>query len=352
MSKRQGIRAILFILCTITLFLWLSYIFVSPEGSGMSSRFHDFYKKEKENTWDAAFLGSSVVSRAWAAPVAWHEHGLAIYSMATDSQLFLMTTDLMEEVLKKQNVPLFIIDLRGLRESKTGVSEVKVRRLTDNMEYSTTRTAALKKVFQYIEEKDIAKDKDQMLNNKLSYYIPFIKYHTNWNGLQETNFVKPTSEMKGVYEGSAFKTVAQAKPETTTKASGLSNDQIELLEEVIRFGKEHNVELLFTMLPGEMSKKEQKEINQAFQIINENGFRGINFNQEAMYQEVGIDFSKDFYDPAHVNAKGARKISEYLGKYISQNYDFTDKRGREEYTSWDQAWELYNNFYNIGWTAQ
>lgn len=121
---------------------------------------------------------------------------------------------------------------------------------------------------------------------------------------------------------------------------------------MIRFGKEHNVELLFTMLPGEMSKKEQKEINQAIQIINENGYRGINFNQEAMYQEVGIDFSTDFYDPAHVNAKGARKISEYLGNYIDQNYDFADKRGREEYASWDQAWEVYNNFYNIGWSAQ
>ena len=179
-----------------------------------------------------------------------------------------------------------------------------------------------------------------------------MKYHTNWNGLQEANFVKPTSEMKGVYEGSAFKTVAQVKPETTAKAGGLSDGQIELLEDVIRFGKEHNVELLFTMLPGEMNKKEQKEINQAFQIINENGYRGINFNQEAMYQEVGIDFSTDFYDPAHVNAKGARKISEYLGNYISQNYDFTDKRGREEYTSWDQAWDLYDSFYNTGWTAQ
>lgn len=42
--------------------------------------------------------------------------------------------------------------------------------------------------------------------------------------------------------------------------------------------------------------------------------------------EIGLDCEKDFSDTDHLNAKGAKKVTNFLGKYIVQNYNVTDMR--------------------------
>lgn len=41
---------------------------------------------------------------------------------------------------------------------------------------------------------------------------------------------------------------------------------------------------------------------------------------------MGIDGNTDFIDPDHLNDSGAKKVANYLGKFISDNYDITDMR--------------------------
>ena len=54
-----------------------------------------------------------------------------------------------------------------------------------------------------------------------------------------------------------------------------------------------------------------------------------------MYDELGIDFKTDMAENIHVNFSGSKKLTEYLGNYIVNNYEVTDHRGDSEYSSWD-----------------
>ena len=55
-----------------------------------------------------------------------------------------------------------------------------------------------------------------------------------------------------------------------------------------------------------------------------------------------MDFQTDFYDyGGHANAIGAEKYTAFLGKYLSENYEFEDKRGQEGYEDWDESYELW-----------
>ena len=61
----------------------------------------------------------------------------------------------------------------------------------------------------------------------------------------------------------------------------------------------------------------------------ENGIDYINFYE--LYDETGIDYETDTYDGGlHMNYSGADKLSEYLGKVLSEEYGMEDHRGDEE----------------------
>lgn len=89
--------------------LWkINSVVVQPATVGTNSRYRAFYKEEPENTWDGVLLGSSVVDRGWAAPLAWHEHGIALYAMSSDSLPLPFVTNIIEEIRKKQDVKFLL----------------------------------------------------------------------------------------------------------------------------------------------------------------------------------------------------------------------------------------------------
>ena len=57
-----------------------------------------------------------------------------------------------------------------------------------------------------------------------------------------------------------------------------------------------------------------------------------NFDEVA----IGIDWNKDSYDGgAHLNLYGSRKMTKYLGEYLTKKCVLTDHRGDPAYSSWE-----------------
>ena len=66
----------------------------------------------------------------------------------------------------------------------------------------------------------------------------------------------------------------------------------------------------------------------------------IDFN--ALAPQLKIDLAKSFRDNGtHMNYSGAKKVTDYLGGYISKNYGLADLRGDKSYSYWNDS---YNNF--------
>ena len=55
-----------------------------------------------------------------------------------------------------------------------------------------------------------------------------------------------------------------------------------------------------------------------------------------------LDLTKDYIEQLHTNIHGSIKISDYICRYLAENYGFTDKRGDPNYASWDEAWDRYS----------
>lgn len=356
MSKKEGLKTVLFFILLIGVLSVLNHIYAMPYIEKRSlastiSRYNELYE-EKENTWDGIILGRSVLDRAWVAPMAWNDYGMTLYPLSTDSQPIMLTKYIIEEVRKTQDIKLVVVEMQGIRKNALRVREVTIRRVTDNLAYSSNRIDAINAAFEYDLELRGKKSSIQK-GGKWAYYVPFIKYHSRTD-LNKYDFFHPVDDMKGVSQvASGAFVVKEQIPSVLTDVSGeLSSLQREILMDIIEYGKENGVEIMFTAVPSCLDITEQEEINAAFDLVEEYGCKTLNFNTDEMYKSIGFDFATDMYNTNHMNSTGARKVTSLLSKFIHDNYSFEDKRGQEAYSSWNKAYEKYVNFYEEGWAKK
>ena len=53
------------------------------------------------------------------------------------------------------------------------------------------------------------------------------------------------------------------------------------------------------------------------------------------YRQMGLDFSSDYADHAHLNEGGSAKFTAFLGDWIKTNYEIPDRRQEKGYGSWE-----------------
>lgn len=356
MTKKQGLRLVCFTLILGIILCAVISVFGMPMDKdtalGVMKRYNDFYD-EPENTWDCVLLGTSCVDRQWAAPLAWKEYGMTVYAMNTDVQPMYLTTNLLDEVRKTQDIKLAVVDIRGIRMNSLKPTEVRVRRVTDSMRFSLNRLKTVKKAIDFYPEYNLYADEENKVKKpgRAPMYFSFLKYHSRWKaGLFRSDFIRPVNDMKGIYTAPDAFHAEEVEPTDVTEDAGELNQlQKDVLDEIIAYGEDTGLEILFTVAPSRLGKGEQVEFNAAVQYLEEKGAKVINFNTTETYEEIGLDFSQDLYNAHHMNTRGAVKFTEYFARYLHENYQFEDKRGREEYKDWDEAYERYVKFFEEGW---
>ena len=83
-------------------------------------------------------------------------------------------------------------------------------------------------------------------------------------------------------------------------------------------------------------------------MVEERGYQVLNFNTPEMAQALDLDWETDFYNSKHVNFLGAEKYTEYLSKYLEENYDLPDHRDDPKYESWEEAYQYYLDYVEDG----
>ena len=67
----------------------------------------------------------------------------------------------------------------------------------------------------------------------------------------------------------------------------------------------------------------------------------VDFNDPAVWEAMTFRCEEDMLDSMHLNYRGAKKLSVYMGQLLREQYDLPDHRGEETYAFWDRDWEVY-----------
>ncbi|MEI0448000.1 SGNH/GDSL hydrolase family protein [Brachyspira intermedia] len=333
--KIKAVKIVLF----ISMFLLLLYLVTSIlkfkyDGGIYSLKI--FYEQE-ENTIDVLFLGSSHSYSHIVCSDLYKDYGISSYNLGGGVQPFWNTYYYLKEALKTQKPKLIVIDI---------FTSYIYSDFIDNS-FILDNNLGIKSYINRINSIMISADKSQW-----NYFFnPLYQYHNRYSSLTSEDFLHYKGYNKYIYWKGE---ILLYKPYTNINTNFMENtNKIKMYEKtekyyraIIELIKKYNIPLLLIKTPTFLNNDYQVFFNSAHEIALEYNVDFINFNDN--YSDYNLDFSKDFADQwGHLNYIGAKKFTEYLGKYLKDHYDLPDRRGDPKYYYWEMdskynCKEIYN----------
>lgn len=291
----------------------------------------------QENSLDAVYVGSSSTYTFWQAPIAWEKFGFAIQMLSVPAMPPQSLKYMIAEARKTQPDALYIINLNLFKS--TELSAQTLHYTLDYMHFSANKLALTRELCEKAGFSGL---------DALEYYFPTIRFHSSWNALTSGRFRFTSEGIKGaVHYGTMSKTTdVLAGYQQTEELAELTEEQAEILDDLVGYIRENDVNALFVLVPqSQVDLTALGQFNMLAQTLEAEGFPVLNLTRSA--EEIGLDFSTDYYNDLHTNFHGCFKYMDYLCRYLREHYDFTDKRGDPAYADWDEAVETYAGLVGI-----
>ena len=292
-----------------------------------------FYDLDKNST-DVLFFGSSVTAAAVDPFLLYKEYGIASYNLGVISQTMSGSFFWVKEALKTQKPKVIFVEVKTLGRQSDKL-ETKARKSYDYMKPGINK-------FQYAVEtvnsgRDLVGTDEEM--DIWEYLFPLSLYHTRWSELSYDDYdfalennksdtkgfavlsntfkyvssYDPASDEAGDYDGFEDKEVEYSQYNGTNKA---------YVKRIAEVAKENNVELVLFKTPD--TTWSVKKYNYVKDIAQEAGVKYIDLNLKSIREKMGLEFSEDGADSIHMNVNGAKKVTSYLGQYLTDHYELTN----------------------------
>lgn len=306
-----------------------------------------FYKEEK-NTLDVVILGASEVFSDYSAAYAYDLYGYTSYPYAWDAATGELYEAQVRELLRRQNPEWIVVEINGILydRAEDATNPHSQRSFLDNTPMSLNK---LRTIFKYV-----------LPENRYEYLFPLSKYHANWKrAYDQGGLMKDLLSVRmngSVLKGVVTNVCRFDAPITRDVTGDFSTEPLEAnseeyLRSFLQFCKEEGLEnVLFVRFPhiiaDDWNYRRFRRCNQAEQIIREYGYDFVNLERD--HAEVGLDFTKDFYNEDHLNYMGQQKLTACFGKILTEQYGV----GKSELTpgekkNWDTAAAYIREFYNF-----
>lgn len=323
---RRALEITLFILLFCVMFICITYGFRDPLANSRDN-IVGFYAEDK-NSLDVVVLGTSSTFSAYNPLEAYNQYGYTSYDLCTNIMLQNSMPYYVREMYKTQNPKLVVVDVAPFLYGHTAndFRGGAWRYNIDAMKISKNRFDLINAV--------IPKEEP-----KLTYYFDLLYYHTNRKLDYEYMFWNRRDISKG-YNGLNLDVAYDSFEDYYPAEEALSEESLLYLNQLIEELKKHDCKILFITDPiGDGFQKYGFLAKAAYieRIVTAQGCDFLNMSYHN--DEIGLDPHMDFsLDEMHYHLYSADKITAFLGKYISENYELPDHRNQGDYAGWDTAY--------------
>ena len=322
--KTSIVRITCFILILGMVLGYVNKVFKVKHSDGIDN-LTTFYELEDDSV-DVLFLGSSHVYVDINTGTLWDEYGIASYVLGGAIQPMWNTYYFLKEALKTQTPELIVLEgYTTMSDLEYGdVSKIMVNNY--GLHWSVDKINSIK--VSVPEER------------RTEYLIEYMQYHTRYTELSAADFLK--NQNNRLYDDwKGFYPLMETAPSETIDVRGVT-ERVALLEKVekyyratIELAQENHIPIMVVLSPyAGISEYDQQKFNTAGDIAAEYGVPFINCN--LLCDEIGIDYSTDAAEMWHLNYRGTQKYSSFIGAYITEHYDISDRRDDPSYASWQR----------------
>lgn len=324
-------KRILLTLFFLFIFIILFFIIMNTiNGKKYVYNFNAFYK-EKKNI-DVFFVGSSRIYYTISPMEIWDKYGIISYDRGSSGQFYKHSYLFMEEIFKLHKPKLIVFDI--------GTFTTQYRTNLINFILSTLPNNFTKIKFYY----DFYGLSPEFYTNINIYSL----FHTRWKELNMFDFTDENF-WKGRYSGSyvngyrwdKLHLINQQKKNiySTYDTIKFNNDVLIYAKKMVKLAKDNNAQILFINMPHSIGKISYSHSRTFAEVAKENNFNFIDYN--IMYNELNLDFNKDFRDYSHINLYGSRKVMDHLIPYIIEHYNIPNRKNDPLYASWNEDYIKY-----------
>lgn len=305
------------------------------------------FRMEEKDSLDVVLLGSSEIYSGFASAYAYELEGFTSYPYAVAAAPVTLWKTMLEDVLSRQDPQLIVVEVNGVVyfDPQRQYNNAATHYVLDGMPLSGQKVRAVNE-----NVKDFNDD-------KLCFYLPFVKYHSNWQNLDDlvgvygnvsTMNKRGFSLLKGV---SSTSFIQKPGTEILDLSSDFSEEPISeeserCLREFLDFCREKELNVLFTRFPHQFRADDGvvyncfKMTNRAERIIQEYGFPFLNC--ERILDEIGIDPQEDFYNENHLNIYGQLKLTQFFARYLTDECGVVPRaQSEKQQARWRESAEYY-----------
>lgn len=318
-----------------------------------------FYAEDKDIV-DVVCVGSSALYRCTASTTMYREYGITMLNYATADMPFQSMCGLVDEILEHQSPKVLVLEVRSFIKAcveKAQNKELTDRKITANNYYVSVLVNNMP--ISINRAKVVHDTVPSFLNeDELEWQIEYLKNHNNWKNLSlsDINYYinnqilqKNVISLDGKYSGEKYKGTTTVSKVTNNKdrdfsdfdkTSEIPKECLEILQKLVDKAKSVDTQILFLSTPYPATETRVSYENALAEYIEKYDLDYLNCNK--YYDEIGIDFSTDFYDNKHTNTLGAVKTTKYLGQYLIKEYNLQKSELTEEQAKeWQEAADLW-----------
>ncbi len=310
---KNALKSIVFIGILFVLLISISYLLLPREGVfryGIIKTAEYEILGEKKDSIDVVFVGDSLIYSGISPMEIWNQFGYTSFDMANAAQLLEVSYKDIQVAIESQH-PKFIF-------------------LESNVLYRESKNKPWNYDWVHFFET----------------YVPIQKYHDNWKKYV-LPWIDDTAKFSriNVYKGFRYITDHQkgtnlSYMDYSKKVKKIPEENKKWLQKIQALCQENHVTLLLISTPN-MKNWNYKKHNGTKEVADEYGIEFLDLNID---NPVQIEWSIDSRDGGnHLNYKGAKKLSHYLGEYLKKTGILTDHRSDSHYESWNEAYQVYSN---------
>lgn len=293
-----------------------------------------FYEEPRE-TIDLLLIGGSHANAAFAPTQMYERQGFTSYVLYSWSQPPWTSYHYLKEGLKTQKPRVVVLDAFGLTYGHTYMTDIQINSTSDQYSmlirpgYNRLRLA-------------LAMSASQTNHRPFTDYFSLFQFHNRWKALKKEDWLWFLQDYSTTGKGYGPLYTTESFPEQIMPADTPENSLMEepcekYLRRFFALAKEEGFELVVVALPYECTADEYGIYAKTARLCAENGVPFLNYFDPATAAEAGFSWADDMAEHAHVNYKGAKKLSAHLADWLAARYALPDHRQDEAYAAWDAA---------------
>lgn len=298
------------------------------------------YVYANKNYYDVIFAGTSTTITNISNEKLYLDYGIAAVTVGEPSQATYLSYYSLEEALKYQAPKVVVFDVKSLfyteDDLKRSVEEEGERHhihfSLDNMKVGLTKWRAFcqaKKIFTNLDFWD--------------YFSKMYYNHVNWQDLGRKNFNRESSDE--VMNGNLM--LLSARENADQDSFLLNSENNGEIQEIPEINREYLVKII------DLCRNKQTPLllirgGGYFTWEAYNAIKEISEKYSVPYldlidceEKYEIKLGTDSSDGNHFNVCGAEKWTMALGDYLSENYEFADRRQDASYNAYREKEKLY-----------